>query len=404
LSFIPQNTRYIFSAAIHNNYIAVSIINDVTNVNEIRLCDIEEYSEETLFKNFYCDIIVFSPDGTQLILYAVKNRKNYVHCFSIYEHSDGDDNCLKIIKKRKVWSKNLDSYFGSGSENQGRLGNTIVYSPCGKYIALLMIGKIHNVEICDAQTGKTLYCLGDPNQVYNDIIFHPTGDTPLDSPTGDLSVGGPKMYLYSVNENDVVNIWDVEQGKCIKELVLETVYMSAAIAISKDGQYFATTQDGLITIWDAKQLVDENVTIPNECVLKQINLNLNHIEHILFSPNNRHIVTMLENLTILQWDLDKIMQYPLKDLPTFALSKDKLTGFVAEKYLAQFAFHGMKHQLEHVMCPVCDVEMLEYSPEHVSILLCGHVLCKDCLTSLKVLECPTCQKPSLLEDNTEDYI
>jgi WD40 repeat protein len=267
-----------------------------------------------------------------------------------------------------------------------------------------MIGKIHNVEIWDALTGKTLYCLGDPNQVYNDIIFHPMGDTPLDSPTGDLSVGGPKMYLYSVNENDVVNIWDVEQGKCIKELVLETVYMSAAIAISKDGQYFATTQDGLITIWDAKQLVDENVTIPNECVLKQINLNLNHIEHILFSPNNRHIVTMLENLTILQWDLDKIMQYPLKDLPTFALSKDKLTGFVAEKYLAQFAFHGMKHQLEHVMCPVCDVEMLEYSPEHVSILLCGHVLCKDCLTSLKVLECPTCQKPSLLEDNTEDYI
>lgn len=112
--------------------------------------------------------------------------------------------------------------------------SAVAYSPDGKWLAMCrgnleLEGPTGKVTLLDPTTGKKIRELTPPHtRGANDIAFHPDG-----------------KHLFSAGRDQLVKIWQLEDGKLIRDLgkFVDRGFWITSISISPDGRLLAAADD-----------------------------------------------------------------------------------------------------------------------------------------------------------------
>jgi WD40 repeat protein/class 3 adenylate cyclase/energy-coupling factor transporter ATP-binding protein EcfA2 len=180
---------------------------------------------------------------------------------------------LGVDGEAKVWDASNFSLLLTLPGEPGEFGNTILYSPDGKHLA---VSYLTRVTIWDAISGKKLFSLmGDtsgPQISY--MAFSPDGN-----------------LLAVANMDGIPKVWDVNERKLAFSLVGHATFCDG-IAFSPKGNILATgDESGIVKVWDAQSGHELN------------SFNQGGLIHsIAFSPDGDHLAVSSEDGYLRVWD------------------------------------------------------------------------------------------------------
>lgn len=190
----------------------------------LRLFDVDGLKNAKLQSANFGDLPIsaaeFSPDGNEIYLCGLH------HSFYVYD-----------ILSAKI--DRIDRLFGAREEKF----KSILCSPNGSILALLGgKGHIHIISNKTKQWVKTLKM----NGAINTAIFSPDG-----------------KQLWSAGKRGEIFVWDMETFVCLRRFMDEGSGSIRSVAMSPNGQFFATGQDnGVVNIYRIAGDEDENGKSP----------------------------------------------------------------------------------------------------------------------------------------------
>ncbi|QDU92271.1 WD40 repeat domain-containing protein [Lignipirellula cremea] len=112
--------------------------------------------------------------------------------------------------------------------------SAVAYSPDGKWLAMCrgsreVEGPTGKVTVHDPTTGKTICEFTPPHtRAANDVAFHPDG-----------------KHLFSAGRDQLVKIWQLEDGKLVRDLgtFVDRGFWITSLSISPDGRLLAAADD-----------------------------------------------------------------------------------------------------------------------------------------------------------------
>ncbi|WP_342267925.1 pentapeptide repeat-containing protein [Candidatus Tisiphia endosymbiont of Empis tessellata] len=237
--------------------------------------------------------IRYSPDGQYLavssvidntvkiwnatngkLLHNLEKHMYVVTCISYspdgqYLASGFQDNIVKI------WDAKNGSLLQTLITHLGRV-ECISYSPDGKYLAS-GYSDIPRVKIWNIKDYMLLQNIaGHSTNVIRCLSYSPDG-----------------KYLASGSEDCTVKIWNVEDGRLLKDFKEHTniVY---CLSYSPDGKYLASgSYDKTVKIWD----------VENSRLLKEIREHTDIVECISYSPDGKYFASGSLDKTVIIWDI-----------------------------------------------------------------------------------------------------
>jgi WD40 repeat protein/predicted XRE-type DNA-binding protein len=295
-SVFTQTLGGILSAAFNNDGKLLATGID----NEIWLWQIADSRQILSYKGHinWVHSVTFSPDGQ--ILASGSNDQTV----RLWDVNTGQ--CLKTLR--------------------GHTGcvQSVVFSPDGTILA--SGSNDQTVRLWDIKTGKCLQVLtGHTNHLLS-IFFTPDGQTLISSgedqtvricrvSTGDclriiethinwllsIALSPDGQTLVTGSDGKTVKFWDINSGKYLKKLPNYSSYVWAIAyapwvdnADFPNRQILATgSEDRTVKIWDA---------LTGEC-LKTLEGHRDRVWLVLFSPDNRTLLSASENQTVKLWDI-----------------------------------------------------------------------------------------------------
>ena len=244
--------------------------------------------------------IIFSPDSQYLGViyqdYSLRSAKTGTDMVSAYEVDTG---------KQLFFVAPPEAY------NRGRLTTNAVYTPDGQF---LLIGRVNLVapdhrmdtgkpslystyiDYVDTQTGKFTKSI-TPVHVMQPMALAISADgryvaTGTNTMTKESKRRGTTDQLDNIDNQDPVRLWDVGNGKLVREFgpIHDTVQ---ALAISPDGRYLAVDHSLQVIVFDlASGRLLQTIDLPGQ---RGISLSL----QLAFSPDSKVLAVPLDTYVYL---------------------------------------------------------------------------------------------------------
>lgn len=237
---------------------------------------------------FTLNILSFSkfPKLSLSLLWQVKQSK-----FAITDISFSPNSKLLASISRdyiiKIWNKNgklVGTLVQAQKELTGEEDASVAWSPCGRFLASLYD---YQVKIFDI---KKLKCI----QIFKCTYGADHGATSLK-----FSFDGK---LLASNNGSIVNIWNIQQKYLVSTLKPIKERLILDIDFTPDGKLLALV--GEIPIGEDKNII-EIYSVHNNKLVKLLRCNKSDITSVIFSDDNRYLISGSIDGTINIWLIPK---------------------------------------------------------------------------------------------------
>ncbi len=276
----------------------------------IWIYDTETYQERKLFTRSHQEMekLYFNHDGTVLAgierfshktthwdvtLLKIKKSSKKRHDFPRYGTPSSDGNTLATISFKDIhlWDSktNTSKHILKGHEDY--IG-CLAYSPDGKIIA--SGSKDQTVRLWDVKTGKHIRTLTGHQDNITFLSFSPDGST-----------------LISVSSDMTINFWDITSGELKLPFAIQGVISEKSFQKEKiERIFFSSDRRTLITagesrtihMWDSTTGKLKQTFFDNNEDNKETGY-LSGVENILFSPDGKSILSLVNGYEIRMWDI-----------------------------------------------------------------------------------------------------
>ena len=207
--------------------------------------------------------IAFSPDGEQIASVAV-------HCRTVTVWDIDSGKTVLSLQGPLEWCE------------------SVAFSPDGKWLAAG--GYYGTVQVWDASTGRESRTLSGNKSVVRGLSFSPNG-------TQLASASGARL-----------NVWDVESGRQIADLIVEGMLLD--VAFSPDGKRISTcSSQALVSEWDiatgqqthSMQALLDRATA--QFVYQRSNPTSNFVYSVAYRPNGKQIAACSSDSIVRVWNV-----------------------------------------------------------------------------------------------------
>ena len=276
----------------------------------IWIYDTETYQERKLFTRSHHEMekVNFNADGTVLIgmerfnnkitrwdvtLPEIEKSSKKKHDFALQAIYSSDGNTFATIsfKDIDIWDSETNTSKHKLKGHEDYIG-CLSYSPDSKIIA--SGSKDQTIRLWDVKTGKQLRTLTGHNDQINFLSFSPDGST-LISGSGDMTI----------------NFWDIDSRELKLKFAIQGVLSDKSIEkekikrtfFSSDKSILVTTGESrTIHLWDTTTgKIKYTFSDKNEDN-KETNY-VGGVENILFSPDGKSILSLVNDYQIRMWDI-----------------------------------------------------------------------------------------------------
>jgi len=277
--------------------------------------------------------VAFSPDGKFLASSGIDNKtkiwdfltkkeiktlrghNHFVHTVRFssdgkFLATGGDENSIKVWEL----STYREIYRIPGYSNH--FNCSVSFSPNGKYIATIDIGKTKNIQLWDVLTGKKIKSINvigvppleiSPNGNFIavstsngdvKIYDHSSGKVSTlpknQLPIRALSFHPSSRILIAASKDGFIKIWDILTVREIK--LIDVKIPIQTVSVSPNGKWFAVgMMKGLVILWNFKDYKE----------IFKLQTDGDIITSVTFSPDNQYLVASGEN-KIHVWDLSNV--------------------------------------------------------------------------------------------------
>lgn len=249
----------------------------------------------------YVNSVAFSPDGSRLLtacedgtvrIWDVTTGKglhtlqgNGGRIFSAAWSPDGKRIAASDVWAVKVWNLRDLPSAGDGQPMlalKGHFGmaRSVAFSADGRWVVSGGAdGAVKLWDLLEQDAGDATRTVSTPfgYGVIDCIAFHPSGRTVL-----------------TASEGGTVHLWNARTGRLELTFPASEEKVSSA-AYSHDGKCFATTDGKLVRVWDSRSAQPLQVLRGHE----------QDVLEIVFSPDNRWLVSSSHDKTLIIWDVEK---------------------------------------------------------------------------------------------------
>jgi WD40 repeat protein len=245
---------------------------------------------------------VIMRDGVSVgFLEALQNSKNVSGDLRLVANLAPSEKVVPSVTLRNLETLELVREFSFGEYSNSGVAGTVVMTPDAKVIAAtrrdLYGSNCKQTVAWDASTGRELLRL------------------PFEAISISLSSDGSRLALNdSQGNNDILEVWNLENGKRISEIGLEFGphrHIIGGGILSPDGKVLATTRRNYLLLWDVdsgKLAAAQPVTDASDDTVKSLS----------FSGDGRFVATGTLSEEVRIWQVAEILKKaPIPNIPSF---------------------------------------------------------------------------------------